>query len=231
MPKYRVTDPTTGKTVTLTGDSPPTEPELEAIFKSVNAGRQPGSESVRKPQPASPLVAKVRAKFPEYADLARRPAPPIGPVIPDPFAAYVVPDEVDPFAKYVSGRRPAALPPIGAEVPDASEYLSTDPNAGAALRPNDQSTSGLDHLLGFLKESTASLNPRAINQAVQSTFWHPVDTATPAGVESVGIDIRRRPRSWPCNLLGCRSCQARRTKRKGRAAGPWKAISGRRSRS
>ena len=32
MPKYKVTDPTSGKTVLLTGDSPPTEQELNDIF-------------------------------------------------------------------------------------------------------------------------------------------------------------------------------------------------------
>lgn len=32
MPRYRVTDPTTGQSLTLTGDSPPTEAELEQIF-------------------------------------------------------------------------------------------------------------------------------------------------------------------------------------------------------
>lgn len=36
MPTYRVTDPETGKTVKLTGDSPPTEAELEEIFASLS---------------------------------------------------------------------------------------------------------------------------------------------------------------------------------------------------
>lgn len=35
MPTYKVTDPTTGKIVTLTGDSPPTEAELTQIFQQV----------------------------------------------------------------------------------------------------------------------------------------------------------------------------------------------------
>lgn len=35
MPTYKVTDPTTGRTVKLTGDSPPTEQELEEIFASL----------------------------------------------------------------------------------------------------------------------------------------------------------------------------------------------------
>ncbi len=37
MPQYTVTDPTSNKTITLTGDSPPTEQELNDIFAHVNA--------------------------------------------------------------------------------------------------------------------------------------------------------------------------------------------------
>jgi len=40
MPKYTVTDPQTGRKVTLTGDSPPTDQELEDIFSSLPAPKQ-----------------------------------------------------------------------------------------------------------------------------------------------------------------------------------------------
>jgi hypothetical protein len=43
MPTYSVTDPTTGKKVRLTGDSPPTEAELTEVFASL--GASPASES------------------------------------------------------------------------------------------------------------------------------------------------------------------------------------------
>lgn len=36
MPTYKVTDPSSGKTVSLTGDSPPTEQELNGIFSQVH---------------------------------------------------------------------------------------------------------------------------------------------------------------------------------------------------
>src|SRR3990167_9771675 len=39
MPTYTVMDPRSHKTVTLTGDSPPTEQELHTIFAQINAGR------------------------------------------------------------------------------------------------------------------------------------------------------------------------------------------------
>lgn len=37
MPTYKITDPSSGKTVRITGDSPPTEDELTDIFKSVGS--------------------------------------------------------------------------------------------------------------------------------------------------------------------------------------------------
>jgi hypothetical protein len=36
MPQYKVKDPTTGRTIVLTGDSPPTAAELEQIFAEIN---------------------------------------------------------------------------------------------------------------------------------------------------------------------------------------------------
>lgn len=43
MPQYTIKDPTSGRTVTLTGDSPPTAAELEQIFAKVNGS--PGSSA------------------------------------------------------------------------------------------------------------------------------------------------------------------------------------------
>lgn len=44
MPTFKVTDPTSGKTVTLTGDSAPTEQELNEIFNQI--GVQDGGDSI-----------------------------------------------------------------------------------------------------------------------------------------------------------------------------------------
>lgn len=46
MPTYKVTDPATGRTVKLTGDSPPTEQELEEIFASLPKMDQPQTQPV-----------------------------------------------------------------------------------------------------------------------------------------------------------------------------------------
>lgn len=50
MPQYHITDPTTGRSVTLTGDSPPTEAELNEIFSKL-----PKQQAAAQPeQPAQP---------------------------------------------------------------------------------------------------------------------------------------------------------------------------------
>jgi hypothetical protein len=46
MPTYQVTDPTTGKVLRLTGDSPPTERELEDIFRCPNGSRSDGKNYI-----------------------------------------------------------------------------------------------------------------------------------------------------------------------------------------
>ncbi len=53
MPQYHVTDPTTNRSVTLTGDSPPTEAELTEIFARLNTPTQPAA--VPKPPARVPF--------------------------------------------------------------------------------------------------------------------------------------------------------------------------------
>lgn len=52
MATYRVTDPTTGRTIKLTGDSPPTEAELNQIFSSV----APAQAQSQQPQSSPSLL-------------------------------------------------------------------------------------------------------------------------------------------------------------------------------
>ena len=63
MPQYRVTDPATGRTVRLTGETPPTEAELEQVFKSLRTPETSGgpapvaaASSQRRPTLADPAV-------------------------------------------------------------------------------------------------------------------------------------------------------------------------------
>lgn len=55
MPKYKVTDPESGKTLTISGDSPPTEAELEEIFASVKDAPVPVAEEA--PAEENPGIA------------------------------------------------------------------------------------------------------------------------------------------------------------------------------
>ena len=71
MPKYTVTDPTTGKKVTLTGDSPPTEQELEDIFASVaQAPAQPKKEAPAAKEMLS--IGEINKRNAEYVASPQR---------------------------------------------------------------------------------------------------------------------------------------------------------------
>jgi hypothetical protein len=61
--------------------------------------------------------------------------------------------------------------------PAAGEYLSLDPNAGEPIAPSPVPSPPPSGVAGFFGEATAGLNPRNINAAIQSAFWHPVATA------------------------------------------------------
>lgn len=49
MPTYQVTDPSSGRTLRLTGDSPPTDAELEQIFAEYGAQQEPSALSLEAP--------------------------------------------------------------------------------------------------------------------------------------------------------------------------------------
>jgi hypothetical protein len=56
MPKYRVTDPQSGKTLTLTGDSPPTEAELEEIFAQAGGAANGATPDAPAPAAKAPRI-------------------------------------------------------------------------------------------------------------------------------------------------------------------------------
>lgn len=51
MPRYKVQDPTTGKSITLEGDSPPTEQELTDIFGQMGGAEKPAAAPAPEPTP------------------------------------------------------------------------------------------------------------------------------------------------------------------------------------
>lgn len=56
MPTYTVKDPTTGRTVDIKGDKPPTELELQQIFKVINTRPETPSAPAGKPQVAPSIT-------------------------------------------------------------------------------------------------------------------------------------------------------------------------------
>jgi len=69
MPTYRVTDPTTGKVVKLTGDSPPTEQELEEVFTQLMGGAPaPAMETAQEaPTAQEPTPGIIQQTFDQYS--------------------------------------------------------------------------------------------------------------------------------------------------------------------
>lgn len=48
MPTYKIKDPQSGKTIRITGDSPPTEQELNQIFASTGGSPTPPQQPASK---------------------------------------------------------------------------------------------------------------------------------------------------------------------------------------
>ena len=59
MPTYTVTDPNTNKTLTLEGDSPPTEEELEEIFAGYAPAEPTGYQAPAFAEIGSGLVEDI----------------------------------------------------------------------------------------------------------------------------------------------------------------------------
>ena len=66
MPTYRVTDSVSGVTLDLTGDSPPTEQELQDIFRGYKPPEEPKPEAgaTEEPAPVSPASESANSAKP-----------------------------------------------------------------------------------------------------------------------------------------------------------------------
>lgn len=74
MPTYTVTDPQTGRKVKLTGDSPPTEAELEEVFASLPAKQAPKESTYALQQRAMRGDAQARDEFNRRAAAVGQPS-------------------------------------------------------------------------------------------------------------------------------------------------------------
>ena len=97
MPKFTVTDPASGRRVTLTGDAPPTERELDGIFAELNANPAWAAPAAPNTRTADPFASYVVKDTPTGAD---------------PFAPYVIPDAAQ--GDWFSRNAPA--PAVGDDV-------------------------------------------------------------------------------------------------------------------
>lgn len=67
MPTYKVTDPSTGKTIRLTGDSPPTEQELNDIFSQVGGQAKTEPQQTAQGKSVRGFVVNAAKDIPEIA--------------------------------------------------------------------------------------------------------------------------------------------------------------------
>ncbi len=128
MPVYEVTDPTTGQTITIEGDSPPTEAELEEIFASQQQAvpQEQPQEPIPQAQPQQP----VQPQQPQQPPMQQQPAQPQLPNTESIFS--VIPEVVgaslsEPLAQISGGIAGAAsLPFTGIEGAVENQQAVTD---------------------------------------------------------------------------------------------------------
>lgn len=97
--------------------------------------------------------------------------------------------QVDPFLDALAAVRGSSTPavaqpslPSQAQAPDPFDAaLSQVRTAQPSTQPDFRSTNEVDQrgnpVIAFGKEALAGFNPVAINRAIQSAFWHPIETA------------------------------------------------------
>lgn len=69
MPTYKITDPTTGKSIRITGDSPPSESELNDIFSGIKGSGlrdAPNSPAAPAGAPADPMTRELAVKMAKF---------------------------------------------------------------------------------------------------------------------------------------------------------------------
>lgn len=130
MPQtYRVTDPTTGRTVKLTGDSPPTEAELTEIFSKLDSAPAQSTPKATQPSGDGAVegfvkgVAKSALGTIEGAGKAIRSIPVIGPILAS------GPEVTLPVSTQPSNTAQA----VGKLAGDAAQFMVPGMGAGSRL--------------------------------------------------------------------------------------------------
>lgn len=147
MPTYRVTDPDTGITLRLTGDSPPTEQELEQIFAAQQPAQQQPASRMQPPGSVGELLSG--------AGRAILGTPEAGLSL----ASSAIAEPVAGLAGLAQSLNPLAAPGAGARtVESVREALTFEPRTGpgreavegmgTALAPVGRAIQGAEEALG-----------------------------------------------------------------------------------
>ena len=180
MPVYRVTDPETGKTVKLEGDSPPTEQELVDIFAQIN---QPQKEELSLRQKVGDFFTgsrretDVTEKLPELSDSGIL----AGEEVSKPFlAALLTTPDPNEIAKMISEQYPHIVTTYNKDAQGNVFPILTNRRSGVATNINDPGVSGMDVLqtLGI----GAAFFPAS--KAVMGTSL--LGKSTSVGIQSLG---------------------------------------------
>lgn len=163
MPRFKVTDPQTGRSVTISGDSPPTEQELVEIFATVEQsgrGRAGALFGEDTGPPAAPVGGLEAAGLPPQQAAA---GAPVGPeAIFEPALAIgsgIVAEPAAGLAGIAQAINPFAAPGAGAEAVQATqEALTFQPKTpggqaglqavGEVVAPIGEAISGAEKFLG-----------------------------------------------------------------------------------
>ncbi len=199
MATFRVTDPKTGQTIKLTGDSPPTEIELEEIFAGI--GGQNGQPISAAPvrSVGDPLEQQLEPELPQGT---------IGASIIEPLSAIVTGAIAEPIAG-LAGIAGGLLPGEEGQgerfIEATREALTFKPRTqegqaglqavGEALAPVTEAISGAETALGEATfKATGSPALAAAATAIPTLATEVLGIAAPAAALKVARVVKRRGR-------------------------------------
>jgi hypothetical protein len=154
MPTYTVKDPTSGKTVKLTGETPPTEAELTEIFGKIN-GAAPAQAPAAPPRTWGDTAADVGTGIVKGAT---RTAQTLIDDVPHFFGGAGASDYIDlaarrpdgdTYARVQSGAQPTNTPQrIGGAIEGAAEWLAPVSKAAEAVPSTERAGRLFQNVMG-----------------------------------------------------------------------------------
>lgn len=202
MPKYRVTDPDSGRTLELVGDSPPTEQELEQIFSRLSTP-QPAQQTQAQAPVSEPTAQQAafeglaREKFAIAPDLPV-PSSPLSVIEPaitiasgavaEPIAGVAgIVQSVNPFAEEGAGAR--AIEAVREAItiqPKTEEGKAGLQTAGQLLEPVTEAIQAAETTLGDVGFDIAGPIGGAIGKTIPTAILTALGVKrTPGGAPDI----------------------------------------------